>query len=273
MLYRITLLPLLLMLPLLAATPAHAESGHALRVDTVVRGVRLSLIVPRSAYPRGVLTRVTVRVQNISRQRLTVLPGCANELDNPKVESLTTNGTVRYPPAVPAIKGGPLLPPCTGGGSMAPGTLAPGASEQASVLVILGTGRLRAVVTLAPLGANNRLGRPFNVVGRALQVRLVQAPRTRVVRCSATYSCLQILPPPGARISGPLYFAYSSRCEDARGNVAYAQGPLVEPTASTTLHIGCGGHLAELHVVAGWLNQPVGRLDKFAPAQSGGAER
>jgi hypothetical protein len=98
------------------------------------------------------------------------------------------------------------------------------------------------------------------------QVRLVEAPRTQIVRCSASYACLHVVPPAGARVTGPLYYAYSAKCEDAKGNVAYGQQLLLTATTSITLHIGCGAPLVELHLVAGWLNQPVARLDRaFLP--------
>ena len=269
MFHRITLLPLLLLLSLLPRASARAETNHTLRVDTVAHAVRLSLTVPRSVYRRGVITRVAVRVQNLSRQTLTVAAGCAFRFDNPQVESLTPGGVTRYPPAVRSITPNPS-PPCTAGGAIGSGTLKSGASSQWTVLAVLGASRLRARVALAPLEPNDRVGRSFTVVGRTVQVRLVEAPRTQIVRCSASYACLHVAPPAGARVTGPLYYAYSAECEDAKGNVAYGQQLLLTPTTSTTLHIGCGAPLVELHLVAGWLNQPVGRLDRvFTPGAEG----
>jgi len=277
MFHRITLLPLLLLLPLLHLTAAGAETSHMLRVDTVARGVRLSLIVPRSVYPREVLTRVTVRVQNISRQRLGILPGFTDRncaIDNPQVQSLTPGGILRYPPAVRTINPGPVQP-CVGGGafglsSYAP--LAPGASREGSLLVVLGASRLRATVALAPVGRNNQaLGRPFTVVGPTVQVRLVQAARPRIVPCSTTYTCLRVLPPTAAHVSGPLYYAYSARCMDAKGNVAYQQDARFETTGNRIIDL-CNSSVRELHLVAGWLDQPVGRLDRvYAPGAARGA--
>jgi hypothetical protein len=261
-----------------AVASARAEWSHAVGVDTVAHGVKLSLIVPGSVYPRGALTRVTVRMQNLSRQRLGILPGFTDRncaIDNPQVQSLTPGGSVRYPPAVGSINPGPL-PPCVGGGSFGLSSyapLAPGASRHGNLLVILGASRLRATVALAPLGRNNRVvGRPFTVVGRTVQVRLVPAPRARIAPCSAAYTCLRVLPPPGAHVSGPLYYAYSARCEDAKGKVAYQQNARLETTGNRILHL-CNSQLIELHLVAGWLNQPVGRLNRvFAPG-GGSAER
>lgn len=259
MFHRITFLLLLRLLPLLSVAPAGAETGHTLRVDTMSHAVRLSLTVPRSIYPRGGITRVTVRVENLSRQPLIVTPGCAFQFDNPQIESLTPSGVIRYPPAVRSATANPS-PPCTGG-AVRSGVLRSGAYSQWSVLALLGASRLRATVALAPLEPNNRVGRSFTVVGRTVPVRLLGMPGTRIVRCSNSYSCLHVLPPPGARVTGPLYYAYSAKCEDANGNVAYGQQLLLTPTTRTTLHIGCGAPLVELHLVAGWLNQPVGRID------------
>lgn len=266
-----------ILLILLAAAPIYSGPSHALRVDTVAHGVKLSLIVPGSVYPRGVLTRVTVRIQNLSHQRLGILPGFTDRncaIDNPQVQALTPRGTARYPPAVRTINPGPV-PPCVGGAfglsSYAP--LEQGASREGTVPVILGASLLRVTVALAPLGRNDRVtGHPFTVVGRTLQVRLVQAPRARIVPCGASYSCLRVLPPPGAQVSGPLYYAYSARCEDAKGNVAYQQDARLETTGNRIIHF-CNSQLREVHLVAGWLNQPVGRLDRvFAPG-GGSTER
>ena len=74
-------------------------------------------------------------------------------------------------------------------------------------------------------------------------------------------------------MTGPLYYAYSAKCKDAHGNVAYSLPSVLVPTTSTTLHIGCGAPLVELHLVAGWLNQPVGRLDRVFPPGAASLDR
>lgn len=95
--------------------------------------------------------------------------------------------------------------------------------------------------------------------------------KPRIVACSTTYTCLRVLPSTALHVSGPLYYAYSARCVDAKGNVAYQQDARFETTGNRIIHL-CNSSLRELHLVAGWLAQPVGRLDRvFGPGAARGA--
>lgn len=277
MLYRIALLSALVTTLLcLAPQSARAQPAPPLQVDTVAHGVVLSLFVPRAVYARDTLARVTVRVRNVSRGPLAIVPGftdarCA--LDNPRVQSLTPAGVVRYPPAVPAVPG-EIQQPCVGGGGSggfgARSLLPPGGAAEGQMLVILSAARVRAVVTLAAPGRLPRTyGPAFTVVGRALALRLTSGPAARIVPCAAVNGCFRVLPPAGARVYGPLYYTYASQCRDARGNLAYGQDARLTPTGNTMLHLGCGAPLAELHVVAGWPGWPVARLDLRRSADAG----
>lgn len=282
MLHRITLMPLLLMLPFVMPTRAVvASSGadRALRVDTVSRGIEVSLMMPHSVYPSGALTRATVRVRNLSGRIVTVLPGYTDRncaVDNPQVQSLTFGGVVAYPPAMRAIDPG-LVPPCTGGGSTplsevgryAP--LRPGAAVQVNSLIIVRGPTVRVLASVAPLVSGNLPGPAFTVVGRTTRLRLVQAAGPRIESCSARYDCLRVVPPAGARVASSLYYAYAVRCQDAKGTVAYAQVGRLEQTSGRVLHIGCGARPVELHVVAGWLDQPVATMNLLQGTSRSGA--
>jgi len=140
-----------------AAAGAPTDSRY--RLDTISHGIKLTLIMPRRAYPLDSLTQVTVRVENMSGHAVVANSDNICNVPNPRVESITGAGAgaVLYPPPVRPFSDlrAPPCPPLTGGGSspggsrtriqpLLPGlTLAPGAIAEGQVYVVVRSRFLR----------------------------------------------------------------------------------------------------------------------------------
>ena len=81
---------------ILLVSPTYRSAIAPIHISGISHGMRLSLSVPRSTYPKGALILATVRVTNVS-QRLITSPGISCTQSNPEVEDLDRTGKILYP--------------------------------------------------------------------------------------------------------------------------------------------------------------------------------
>ncbi|MGH2441565.1 MAG: hypothetical protein ACRDFX_00160 [Chloroflexota bacterium] len=227
-----------------AGGPAPAHYG----VASTSRHVRISMWLthPRRVYPRGALAPVTVRLRNLAPFIQVWALDCGNE--NPQVQVLTPQGTVRYPPALPLLAPLHCLP-----GAAITRPLNPGATYQRQFLVIMRGRFLRAswdYRSASPQYAANRLTR---VTTPPLAVKLVagRAPAVTLHRAPSVFATIQR--PRGSR--GPLRFLEVASCPGTKGgpprliqNIFHWQ-----PVAGREIRPPCANPTV-WHAVAGWVN-------------------
>jgi hypothetical protein len=72
--HRLIAFPLVVLLPLLM--PAHRSSAASgIRVEAVMQGIKMTLVVPARTYPRDALIRVSWTLTNVSRRAIYVGSG------------------------------------------------------------------------------------------------------------------------------------------------------------------------------------------------------
>jgi len=228
-----------------------ADGAANVQVRAVVHGVRLTLAVPGTRYPKDALIRVTLTATNVSHSRryvytvvyvptVTVLDGSGKEVYS--TEAPLGSATIAAVPE-PAPSSRMLLP----GQSL---TLRP--------YVVL---RGRHIEANAMLG---RLGRGLNrtVTTPPLTVALTQEPAPTATIDTSSGLAATITPSPP--VAGWLIYYEDTICETPRA-ISLGAGPW-RSTASNTIQPsfagtdvvgqGCDGR-AHWHAVAGWLNHPV----------------
>jgi hypothetical protein len=216
------------------------------RVEVTSSGIMLSLVVPQRHYPRDALARVTVQLQNVSQQIVTVAEPCTS--DNPVVQ--VTNGRhVVYPPLL-ALPGG-VRPSCNAPAPPTPLYLQPGGVVKGPHFVIVRAPNLRAVVTLLVNGVEAHVSTPTVVLGldalRRPQVTLSTAPTVLAdIR-------------PAAAPQGVMRWVDWSRCP-ADGGPQIGQRLTAWNTGGSPLTPPCPRPL-EWHVIAGWPNQSVAHIN------------
>lgn len=273
-LHRLTLFPLLIVLPFLTTTPAQGQGAGSspLTVSARSHGVLLMLMVPGRVYPRHALVQVTVIVKNLSRVPISG-PEHVGMNTDPEVEVLDSQNRVLYPPPFPT----PAFP--TSFKHPVPPSTAPGEVLVEHPFVVLHGDRLHAVLAFQSiLGAG---GPPQRLTVRTpvVHLTLVSAPRPTVTlhgrpRMSA------VLQPATRHQRGALYHVGWFSCRLGNGQARYGGSGFYEdfptpgpgppllvgylylwvPTSSKVLRPGCGAPL-EWHVVAGWVNQSVVTID------------
>jgi len=246
-----------------AVIPALSRAESPLPSQAVTRshGIRFTLVVP-STYPRNALARAILHVQNISQDTIPLTTECGESTVDAQV--IDAAGTVVYPPALRTSL--PLsCPPAV------PKSLAPGASLKRSILVILRSARIRAVVSLA---GGPVTGRPVSVVltkGRAPEVSLQTSPDVLLHVRAAKFE------------RSTLLFAKSwGYCQVEGADGTERSG---SETSWTVLHPSRGGvylvrpnigpeggchQPIEWHVVVGFLGEPVACSDFVNPSRPQG---
>lgn len=220
--------------------------GHAIITSTTRDGIRLSLTVPNSRYPRRALVSVTTRFTNVTHHTLWETPMEMGWCRPLQVLAVTLDGAGRalYPLPAPTIG----MPECAAPRIF---VLQPGRSIVQRQFVALLSPRLQArtQVNRQPRrrgfwGAD--LHTPLLTLqlipARPLTVSLVRAPRLAV----------RVARPAGAH--GPPFYLAWSTCRSARFLFWTRAGS--DPIAAP-----CGGVLREWHLAAGWPGFPLGILN------------
>jgi hypothetical protein len=245
-----------LQMALVGSVP-RAHSTAARTVSIVSHGIQLSLIVPRTAIPANGLMRATIVLKNTSSRTVQLCTFCARPLG---VEVLTPTGAVVYPPAVP-------LPfPQRGPGPLsvrqAP-RIRPGGVVTARLYVIVRSIRIRAVAAI-------ELTREIRVATPPLTLQLIPSPVTTVRSARLTVGrIVAVQLQPTRRPTGRLIYTDAYRCRAVTGQRGSIAGwtdwtAVASTTIVPPLSAGCH-RVVMLHLIAGWLNQPVVQLDYSQP--------
>jgi hypothetical protein len=195
MMRRLALLVLLLLLWLSPPVPARAIEASGIRVDTIVHGIKLSLILDRQTYPANALVQATVRVKNLSGAAvdLGASSGRFCPTTSPGIQVLDGAGAIVYPPEVDDYSICTPLP--------YNGVLPPGEGIQRHLLVILRGSYVQAVVSV---------GRYTRIESAILPLHLRPA--------SPPSAALSLEPSPHADVDrtsaghGPLYSFQVAEC-------------------------------------------------------------
>ena len=248
---RLALLVLLLLLLVLPPAPARAGRTSGIRVDTIVHGIKLSLILDKQTYPANALVRATVRVKNLSGAAIDLgaSSGRFCPTTSPGIRVLDGAGAIVYPPEVDDYSICTPLP--------YNGVLPPGGSIQRHLLAMLRSSYLQAVVSV---------GRYTGIESAILPLHLRPA--------SPLSAVLSLEPSPYADVEqpsagyGPLYSFQVAECRTAtsdtvigslhweaiprQGKSIYRLLPKCQP-------------LSTWHVVTGFLDHPVAAIDYVKP--------
>jgi hypothetical protein len=231
------------------------------------------LIVPGRVYPRDALVQATTILKNVSHSQMWIEQlGVTNE---PKPEVLDSEGHVLYPP--------PFPPPRLNGSfkTGAPPLIAPGAVITEYPLVVLRGNRIHAVLHFHLQTAPPYLRKTLRTSIIRLTLTSGRAPTVAVHRVPPVSA---VVHPTTAQRPGDLYHVGWYACRMANGQTQFGgsgfyEGPpgpqgippylvgylyLWVPSQSRLLQPGCSSPI-EWHVVAGWLNQPVVRINYRPP--------
>ena len=260
-----------------------AGSAYEASATSRSNGLLLTLSLPRSCpvfscpaaariYYRGAVIPVTVTARNVSKHLMSIY-GVAQPGEcwsgKPEAEVVGNNGQAlsawnanNWPePACPILSSDRSL-------------LYPGQQVRATVYVVLRSNRVRAVAYVRsfnncdPRTKNGCRGELMRVQGSVVTVALLkaQAPRIQLRGNPPTKALVQ----PAA--SSPLWSDGWYRC---RGSASVtwtaSEGRLGSPSAvrrSTVVSlplVGCDPKHLEIHLAAGFLYHPVGRLDYARP--------
>jgi hypothetical protein len=251
MLKHFMLLPLLV-LPCLtrcsdtAGGRAQAAGSHSIRVETTSQGIRLTLIVPGSIYPKDALVQVTLLLRNVSHHPVRLDESCGHR---PFAEVTSRSGKQIYPlmfHPMPAIVGG-----CFG---TAYPRIAPGHTlVMHQYVVLLGSG----------VRGSDPTGR---IETKPAVVSLVPGERPGVIVTTRGGVHATVAPPPGAR--GPLWFLGWSSCVEH--GIPYTEVdrnwlPNTNGIAAPQFHSADCQRIIEWHAFAGYLNHPIATIDYKFP--------
>ncbi|MGI8827113.1 MAG: hypothetical protein ACR2JC_16025 [Chloroflexota bacterium] len=242
-----------IVVPARAVTANPVASSPARKSVTIRHGLELTMNLHRRVFERNALTVVSVEVLNVSRHAIHLERG---ETDNPFVSVLARSGEEVYPPALP------LVTPQSDS-SLSPQVLDPGQSFSHDVYVVIRGPSLRPVVLLQDSSTRR-------VAGTAVTVSLRPGPRPQVLLHTSPEISADILP--STTVYGPLIYQSMSACGlPHNGEMEEVQaGPSGwTPAGGTRLapvwNPACTSG-REWHVVAGWLDHPVARVDYVAPS-------
>jgi hypothetical protein len=228
------------------------------------------LIVPRRVYPHDALVQATVVVKNLSHEQITG-PWRTGGIEEPQVQVLDADNHVRYPPPFP-------LPVFNGGFKVGlPQGIFPGAVVSDQEFFALRGNRIRAVLHFRTQQMTG--GGELTVRTPVIRLSLTSAPApTIALRRSPPVSA--VVHPASSQQRGDLYHVGWYACRLANGQIQFGgsgfyEGPpgpdgippylvgylyLWVPSSGRGLQPGCSSPM-EWHVVAGWPNQPVVRIN------------
>lgn len=225
---------------------AAAARSHSITVETVSRGLRLTLIVPGSVYPRNALIRVTLLLQNVSSRDMVLDEDCGQ---GPYAEDTSRSGNEILNSKLPGV---PLMPgSCL---SSASPRIAPGHILAFNDYVVLRGPGIRA---FDPAG---------RIETRPAVVTLVPGTAPRVIVTPGKWVHATVKRPAGA-LSSLLISQWSSCLEHgmplSQVNLSWTPvaGQVVAPWFSSP---ECQ-QILEWHAYVGYVGWPVGRIDYKAP--------
>ena len=223
-----------------------AVVGHPHSVLVVSQGLKLSLTVSKSTYPRDALIQVVITLQNVSRHPIALGATAAPECDwtGPGVQVVDGGGQVLYPPATAWLLGS-----C--GKKIFPVPLRSGGELRRKTFAILRAADIQAVATV---------GTGAMVVTPMLRLRLISRPSPQLTL--STYP-VRIAVLPGAGWDDRFYFLYSIHCP---GTPGMSKGVPRWERGSTggdgvfRLSADCSSPV-RWAFVGGWLDHPVATLN------------
>ena len=239
-------LMLFLLLSIAAFLPARTQAFTMPRVSVSTvsaDGVRFTLTLPRTVYPRNALVRPTVRIQNVGRHTIFTRIGDGCTSTNPSVEVFSRQGRL--------MDQGPSVAFDNPGCKYVPGQpFTPGQVVVRHVFAVLRGRYLRAVLTI---------GKNLNAqdVSAKLTVRLVAGEAPTVTIDQNGEPAVTVHRPPGA--TGSLYYSGSALCGTA-ADPQTTQVNLLWSPVSSTFYSGCL-QTREWHGLVGYLNYPVVPID------------
>jgi len=210
----------------------------AVSAQTTSQGVDLTLRIPRTAYPRDALVRVTVMVQNPSRQAVTIADSGGRL--GLWVDVLNASGAVVYSSEGQGGIPGQLIPP------VETRVLQPGQSLQTHPYIVLRGSRIRAVVNTSA-----------RVDGRPTPIQLTRgnAPHLLVYTQPDLHA---VLHPANIHQHGTPLITMTTTCADSPMPVG-TPGWVAAPALSRSVYrvsAACGRPLV-WHLAAGWPNESV----------------
>jgi len=249
-----TAVSIVLQCRLAAQTPNAARQrldAAPIGVDAVsyVHGLRMSISLPKRAYPAGALVRANLVVTNVSLHPVWLKVDCLRSV-TATVQVVDGSGTVRY--------GGPVQPfiqhSCL---PVWPRALPAGSATRQKPFLVLAASWLRAVVFLAAADKPGAAivvvrGAPFHVV-----LGPSRAPRVTFSR-SARGAYADVTPL--AAVSGPMYYTEAALCESATGLSTPSQPTWTPVLTGRRVYAGCD-RPSRWRLGVGWLGSTSTSLD------------
>lgn len=221
-------------------------------------GLKLSLTVPRSSYPRNALAQVAVGIRNISHHTVgyqtppgVVAPG----VTAPQVEVLDHSGRIVFPPAMPDFPPWPGPAP-----SVIP--VRPGQAVHTHAYIVVRGARVRASVTFTPKWGSGTERAPDTLRTHPIWVKLTSEPApTLTLHTRPSGPVVDVTRPPGVTGS-PLKISLAS-CPTPSQPLQAAFDPIWSATDLRVIP-GCAP-VQGWDLQVAWLNHPVAALDYSAP--------
>jgi hypothetical protein len=232
-----------------ASIPSHPAAflspSHG--VSVVAHGLKLSLAVSKSTYPRGALIRVAITLQNVARHSIAVGTTWGPECNRwgPGVQVVEAGGQIVYPPATEWLLGS-----C--GKELFPLPLRSGGTVHRTTLAILRAADIQAV---AMLGTDTLVATP------RLHLHLISGPSPQL---TLTTQPARITVVPGIGWGDRFYYLYSISCPVTAGETTLTGWATW--TRGATGGDGVFRRSAECsspvqwRFVGGWLDHPVAAL-------------
>lgn len=221
-------------------------------IQTRGHGLVVTLITTSPDYPQNALVRATVRLWNSTSAPM--------QVQEPTVDVLWPSGATafsaqqgRYPAGVVAVS--PPFKEPTGGPPPAP-TIGPRQAIARHVFVIMRTGRLQAVV----LGGGSPVA-SFVLRTPVLLARLGRALSPRITFAKQGGTVVATIAPASKLQLGGLWYMSALRCgSTTSGTVTWTHAPSADQQPDGFYRLPAPGcqNPTEWHLVAGWLDQPLG---------------
>ncbi len=206
--------------------------------QTKAQGLNLTLLVPRTVYPRDALVRVTVTVRNASPHAVTIADSGGRL--GLWVDVLNVSGAVVYSSEGQGSIPGQLIPP------VQTRVLQPGQSLQAHPYIVLRGSLIRAVVNTSD---------PADGKPTLIQLTRGDAPRLLVYTQPGLHALLR---PAIIHQRGKPLITMTTTCADSPmpvGTPGWIAAPA--PTRNVYRLSATCAHPLVWHLAAGWLNESV----------------